>query len=156
MSDLFKSRSKAVCGQPITLFLSGFKVNRPWKFHRRFYLFRLLRQVNRELEACDDIGFLGQQVWRGNPDISIQYWRSYAELVSFARDKHATHFPAWLKFNEYVAQNGDIGLWHEIYVIQADQMEGLYRNIEPLGLGRFVGTDPMRGNCIQSELPPEE
>ena len=81
----------------------------------------------------------------------MQYWRSHGELLTFARSKQATHFPAWVKFNEYVALNGDVGLWHEIYVVQADQMEGLYRNMEPIGLGRFLGVDAIKGNRIQTD-----
>lgn len=141
------------------MFLSGFKVNRTWKLHKRFHLHRMLKLINRELEATHDIGFLGQQVWRGNPDISVQYWRSHAELLAFARDTDRTHFPAWLRFNDYIAQQGDIGLWHEIYVIQPEQMEGLYRNMAPMGLGRFVGSDPMQGNRIRdaaAKQPPQK
>ena len=150
MTPPYKSRHKAVCDQSITLFLTGFKINRFWKYHKWLMIHRLLKKVNQELESSHGIGFLGQEQWHGNPDISVQYWRSHEELLSFARNKQALHFPAWLKFNEYVALNGDVGLWHEIYVVEADKMEGLYRNMQPIGLGRFMGVDAVKGNRIET------
>ena len=38
-----------------------------------------------------------------------------------------------------MSSNGDVGIWHETYVIGPGQYENIYNNMPPFGLGA-VGT----------------
>jgi hypothetical protein len=38
-------------------------------------------------------------------------------------------------FNKQLGSNGDIGIWHETYLIQPGGYETVYNNMPPFGLG---------------------
>ena len=52
-----------------------------------------------------------------------------------ARSADAAHLPAWQAFNKAVGSNGDVGIWHETYVIKPGGYESVYNNMPPFGLG---------------------
>ena len=87
---------------------------------------------------------LSVKAWLGGRDLMVsQVWRSAEELGRFARDQDATHAPAWREFNRRVAASGDVGIWHETYTCRADQVETLYGNMPPVGLGAALGLVPV-------------
>jgi hypothetical protein len=47
------------------------------------------------------------------------------------------HLPAWDAFNDRVGSNGDVGIWHETFLVRPDQYEAVYNNMPPVGLGEF-------------------
>jgi len=47
-----------------------------------------------------------------------QYWESFDKLLAYAQDKSGEHFPAWTRFSRALAQDGSVGLWHEIYLAE--------------------------------------
>jgi len=53
--------------------------------------------------------------------------------------------PAWRALNKAVGLNGDVGTWHETYVVKQGQFECLYVNMPPHGLGKAVGVVEARG-----------
>jgi hypothetical protein len=65
----------------------------------------------------------------------VQYWRSFDHLEAYARNKDATHWPAWVAFNKRIGSSGDVGIWHESYVVKPGGSESLYSNMPPFGLG---------------------
>jgi hypothetical protein len=96
----------------------------------------------RELMKHPELGFLGARqagLWL------VQYWRSFDHLVAYARNKDAQHFPAWVKFNKKIASNGDVGIWHETYLVKEGQYETLYNNMPPSGFGKFAELIPATG-----------
>ena len=66
----------------------------------------------------------------------VQYWRSLDQLIAYARDRDQTHYPYWVKFNETIGSNGDIGIWHETYLVRAGEYEAIYNNMPLYGLGK--------------------
>ena len=46
-----------------------------------------------------------------------------------------TSLPAWQAFNRAVGSNGDVGIWHETYVVRPGAYETVYNNMPPWGLG---------------------
>jgi hypothetical protein len=97
----------------------------------------------RELGERPDAGLLGAQTyWAGRNFLVVQYWRSAEHLGRFARDPAMQHQPAWAAFNKATASGGDVGIWHETYVVPAASIESLYGNMPPHGLGAAVGTEP--------------
>ena len=70
----------------------------------------------------------------------VQYWRSFEHLEAYARDQNLEHWPAWVAFNRRVgASRGDVGIWHETFLVHAGEYEAVYSGMPPFGLGR-VGT----------------
>ena len=65
----------------------------------------------------------------------VQYWRSFEALEAYARSADRQHRPAWAWFNRRLGSNGDIGIWHETYLIQPGAYENVYNNMPPHGLG---------------------
>ena len=65
----------------------------------------------------------------------IQYWRSFEQLEAYARAPERAHLPVWRWFNQKLGSNGDIGIWHETYLIEPGKFECIYGNMPPFGLG---------------------
>ena len=49
------------------------------------------------------------------------------------------HAPAWGAFNKAAASTGDVGIFHETYVVPSERVESLYGNIAPFGLAKAHG-----------------
>jgi hypothetical protein len=62
---------------------------------------------------------------------------------AFARDASLPHHPAWRAFNKVVGGNGDVGIWHETYLVQAGQYETLYGNMPRFGLAQAAEHVPV-------------
>jgi hypothetical protein len=91
------------------------------------------------------MGMLHVETWGGNPSIMVQYWRSFEHLHAYARAQDAEHLPAWADFNRRFGSNGDIGIWHETYLVKAEQYEAIYNNMPEFGLAKAGGWVPAAG-----------
>ena len=92
------------------VFLIGMRINRWWKFWQWLRVGASMPKMIRELEENPDLGFLGAEMWFGRTTIMVQYWRSTEQLLAYAKNRKATHLPAWKAFNETVGTNGDVGI----------------------------------------------
>jgi hypothetical protein len=108
----------------------------------------------RELQADPASGFLSGESWRGNPTVMVQYWRSFDDLERFAKDASRTHRPAWAAFNRATAGNADVGIWHETYRVRPGDLETIYNNMPPFGLGRATRQVPAQGHreCARDRM----
>lgn len=136
---IIRERVTAQMTGDFVVFLIGMRINRPWKIHRWLPVAQAMPKMLRELYTRPDSGLLGHEMWFGRTTIMVQYWRSAEQLMSYATDRDSTHLPAWRAFNRAVGMNGDVGIWHETYVISPDSYESIYVNMSPFGLGK-VGT----------------
>ena len=75
----------------------------------------------------------------------VQYWRSFEHLEAYARSKDAAHWPAWVAFNKRVGSSGDVGIWHETYLVPAGGYDSVYNNMPPIGLGAVSRLVPAAG-----------
>jgi hypothetical protein len=66
--------------------------------------------------------------------ILVQYWRDAERLQRFARSSLYPHLAAWRAFNREVGFTGDVGFWHETYVIAPGGYECVYGNMPRFGL----------------------
>ena len=90
----------------------------------------------KELAAKPELGLLHvRQHFNGTSVMLVQYWRGFEELEAYARAPDKAHLPAWQWFNKALGSNGDIGIWHETYLIQPGCYENVYNNMPPFGLG---------------------
>jgi Monooxygenase af470-like len=129
------------------VFLIGMRVNAFWKAWKWLPVFLAMPRMLRELEKSPESGFLGADLYFGSPrrPMVVQYWRSFEHLEAYARSKDASHWPAWVAFNKRVGSNGDVGIWHETYIIPAGSFECVYNNMPPIGLGMATSLVPAAG-----------
>ncbi|MGH2951582.1 MAG: DUF4188 domain-containing protein [Solirubrobacterales bacterium] len=147
MSQVVDRRVTAEIEGDFVVFLIGMRINKPWKVWKWVPTFVAMPRMIRELERSPESGFLGASRYVGNPrrPIMVQYWRSFEDLEAYARSKDAEHWPAWVAFNKRVGSSGDVGIWHETYLIPARSYECVYNNMPPTGLGDATTLVPAAG-----------
>ena len=146
------------------VFVIGMRVNR-WRRVRSWWpTFVAMPRMLAELQADGvDAGLLAARTfWSGRVFLVIQHWRSAEELGAYARNGAMRHAPAWGAFNRNAAGTGDVGIFHETYVVPRDNIESLYGNMPPFGLGLALGlaargevTHPTRANRRLDTTEPE-
>ena len=137
MADIINGRMTAQLDGDFVVFLIGMRINKLWKPHKWLPVMAAMPKMLTELGQHPELGLLHSRLLFGFPVITaIQYWRSVDHLMSYAKHKTHTHLPAWRAFNQAVGKNGDVGIWHETYMVKAGQFETVYANMPPLGLGQ--------------------
>ena len=132
MAQVFAERMTAEIDGDFVVFLIGMRVNRPWKVHKWLPVALAMPRMLRELARHPESGFLG--VSNGFPTI-VQYWRSFEHLERYARSHEHAHWPAWVTFNKKVRMaSGDVGIWHETYLVRAGEYETVYGAMPRYGL----------------------
>jgi hypothetical protein len=123
------------------LFIIGMRINKPWRPDKWLPVFLAMPRMLKELEARGpDSGFLGS--FSAGFTI-VQYWRSFAALEAYARDRESAHWPAWTAFNRRMRKSrGDVGIWHETYLIGAGRYESIYSGMPPTGLAKAARSIP--------------
>jgi hypothetical protein len=116
------------------VFLIGARLNRWWRLPRNLWFLSTMRRMLAELEKSPASGFLGYQPY--SLGIMVQYWRSFEQLVAYARSRDQTHYPYWVKFNRLLGTSGDIGIWHEAYLVRAGEYEASYHHMPLYGLSK--------------------
>ncbi len=131
-----------VVTEDTVVFVIGMRVNR-WRRVRSWWptLVAMPRML-KELSSADAGLLNAELLWRGRAFVVVQYWRSAEELGAYARDSRFQHAPAWGAFNKKAAATGDVGIFHETYVVSRDAIESLYGNMPPFGLAKAHGCVP--------------
>ena len=101
MVKVAAKRLTATIEGDFVVFLIGMRINKPWKLHKWFPVFRAMPKMIRELEQHPGSGFLGHIMGLG---VIVQYWRSFEQLEAYARDANQLHWPAWVAFNQSVVE----------------------------------------------------
>ena len=136
MSKIIKQRMTAKIEGDFVVFIIGMKINKLWKLNKWIPVAKAMPAMLKELSAKPESGFLGFQLLGGIPPTIIQYWRSFEHLEAYAKDRNGEHYPAWKSFNMKIKSNGDVGIWHETYMIKAGNYENIYNNMPPFGMGK--------------------
>ena len=79
----------------------------------------------------------------------MQYWRSFEHLTAYSRNRDQTHYPYWVKFNKEIGSNGDIGIWHETFLVRAGEYECIYNNMPLRGLAKAATHIDATGRAAQ-------
>lgn len=117
------------------VFVIGMRVNRWWKFHKWVPVATAMGPMLRKLFSEPELGLLGARTmltWRGVT--MIQYWRSVEQLERFARDPDLPHREPWLRFFRAGGMDGDVGIYHETYLVPAGAHESIYSQLPRMGL----------------------
>jgi hypothetical protein len=118
------------------LFLIGMRINRPWNVRRWMPVMSAMPRMLKELEQRPELGLLHYRLHFGFPGaMTVQYWRSFEQLMAYAAARDSAHLPAWAAFNKAVGTNGDVGIWHETYIVEPGKYESIYVNMPAFGLG---------------------
>lgn len=127
------------------VFVIGMRVNRWRKVRSWLPIFVAMPRMLRELQAEPDGPLLGARTyWSGRVFMTVQYWRSPAELGAYARDGARRHAPAWARFNRTAAATADVGIFHETYRVGPDDVESAYNNTPAIGLAAAHRAVPHR------------
>ncbi len=135
MALTINSRVSGEIDGEFVLFLIGVRLNKPWK-PNWLPVFRAMPRMLKELSQNPALGLLHYRVHFGFPNtMVVQYWRSFEQLTAYAQDRNQSHLPAWSAFNKAIGSNGDIGIWHETYLVSPGTFESIYVNMPKHGLG---------------------
>jgi Domain of unknown function (DUF4188) len=143
MSNVLSERMTAMREGDIVVFLIGMRINRWWKIHRWLPVVLSMPRMLRELAGRPEAGLLGA-ISAGF--FMVQYWESTEKLLAYASDRAGAHFPAWGEFYRRVGKSGDVGIWHETYVVPRGSYESIYVNMPPFGLGKFAKLEVAGGS----------
>ena len=128
------------------VFLIGVRINKPLMVHKWWPVTRAMPQMLDELGRQPELGFIHAEMWFARTTIMVQYWRSMAQLLAYAKNREAAHLPAWRAFNKSVGTNGSVGIWHETYAASPGSYENVYVNMPAFGLGKAGVLQPAAGN----------
>ena len=137
MSKIYRGRFTGQLEGSFVVFIIGMRVNKLLAVHKWLPVATAMGPMVRHLMEHPDLGLLHAQTflyWRGVA--LVQYWRSFEQLESFARDPKLNHLEPWKRFNRAIGADGSVGIWHETYQVQANQYETIYGNMPAMGLAK--------------------
>lgn len=162
-TSIFNGRYTAQIEGDFVVFLIGARINSWRKLLKLGWIGEANSAMFRVLEANPEYGYLGGEAFTRNffrESITISYWRSYEHLERFARSKDDPHLEAWRRFNREIASDGSFGIWHETYLVKANNYESMYGNMPRFGLAKATAHVPIsgrkqtaRGRLTGAELP---
>jgi hypothetical protein len=136
MGEIIKKRMCAELEGEFVVFLIGARMLRPWKVWKWWPVVRAMTAMRKELAEHPEMGLLHAQDFNGFPDaMTVQYWKSFEHLEAYAKARDAKHLPAWQSFYKMVGMDGDVGIWHETYLISPGRYENIYGGMPRFGLG---------------------
>jgi hypothetical protein len=133
------------------VFLIGMRINALWKVHKWWPVAMAMPRLLKELQDRPELGMLGGEMWGGRTTILVQYWRSAEHLQAYAKSRESKHLPAWQAFNRAVGTSGDVGVWHETYVVAPGGYENIYVNMPPFGMGKVGSLASATGGMQSAE-----
>ncbi len=155
MAKVHAGRFTADHDGDVVVFLIGMRINRPWRVQRWWPVFTAMPRMLRHLREHPEEGLLHSQgaLMFGGPAV-VQWWRSVEELNRFARDPEAPHLEPWRTFNRVVGSSGDVGIWHETYVVSRGRSEAVYANMPVTGLAAATAHAPVerRGHSAAERM----
>ena len=146
MADVRKGRFTADAsslGDEVIVFLIGMRINKPWKVKTWWPVFVAMPKMLKYLEEHPEKGMLRYEQAILPSPLMVQYWRSFDDLARFARDRDDPHLEPWRQFNRLVGASGDVGIWHETYRVSTANIETIYGNMPPFGLGAATEAVPI-------------
>jgi Domain of unknown function (DUF4188) len=145
MATVRPGRYSADSTDGFVVFLIGMRVNHVWKVDKWLPTAMAMRAMLKELVQHKEKGLLGFETFRrGLVPLTVMYWRSFSDLENFARNPDDPHLPAWREFNRRVGTGGDVGIFHETYVVGPGQSESIYNNMPLFGLAKATAAVEVR------------
>ncbi len=133
---ILRGRMTARVEGEFAVFLIGMRMNNPFLIHKWLPVAMAMPKMMRELYDHPELGLLSHEMWFSRTIILVQYWRGIDSLLSYAKAKDSHHLPAWQAFNQSIAKDGSVGIWHETYLVKPGNFENVYVNMPAFGLGK--------------------
>ena len=147
MTRILNERLAAEVPGAVVVFAIGMRINRFWKLWRWLPVAMEMPKMLKELEADPSIGLLSSRLYLAGRNIgALQHWRSAEDLQAYAHGPGRLHLAAWKRFNARIGTSGDVGIWHETYVVPAGAMESVFVNMPRYGLGEAGEVFPAKGD----------
>jgi hypothetical protein len=131
-----KGRWTAEIEGDFVVFIIGARINSPRHLSQSLVDLggrKGMRHMLEYLVAHPEKGLLA---YEGAGSTTIQYWRSFAHLEAFAKDKDDPHLQVWRDFWKRVGKSGRTGIWHETFLVRAGEYEAIYGNTPTRGLAK--------------------
>ena len=146
MSKLINERVCAEVEGGVVVFLIGMRINKLWKIWKWLPVVIAMTKMLKELAAHPELGLLSARGLLGLRELAVlQYWKTPEHLQAYAHGANNIHLPAWQAFNKNGGAGGDVGIWHETYVVPAGHSESVYVNMPRYGLGLAGAVFPAKG-----------
>jgi hypothetical protein len=146
MPEIIKERVCAEVEGEFVVFLIGMRINRLWKIWKWVPVVIAMPKMLRELAERPELGLLSARSHFGLRNLMVvQYWRSAEHLQAYAHASNKAHLPAWQAFDRQIGTGGDVGIWHETYVVPEGHAESVYVNMPRYGLGLAGTVFPAKG-----------
>jgi Monooxygenase af470-like len=147
MAQIIAARMAAQLEGDFVVFLIGMRINKWWKFWKWLPVAVAMPRMLIELARQPELGLLHARNVFGFPNLMvIQYWRSFEQLQTYAAEQSLAHLPAWRDFNRRIASNGDVGIWHETFLVKDGAHESVYNNMPRWGLANAGTSVPAEGS----------
>ena len=146
MNTIFSGRYTADMTEPCVVFLIGMRVNCFWTFKKWISTAGAMGPMMSKLARHPEKGLLGARTFFRVWPLEIcmvSYWRSFDDLIRFARSADDPHWAAWQQFMRSVGDDGSVGIWHETYRINPGECEAIYSNMPPYGLAAATNHMPV-------------
>ncbi|GAQ52911.1 DUF4188 domain-containing protein [Streptomyces acidiscabies] len=154
-------RNTAAAEGDVVVFHIGLRINRLRALSSWLPAFRSMPRMLRELSQEKSRGLLGYQVLYGGfrDFYVVQYWTDKDRLLAYAHQRDLEHRPAWTEFNRRArAGKGNVGIWHETFIVPAGSYESVYVDMPAYGLAAATGVVPVgrRGDTAAQRLGAAE
>jgi len=136
MADIQQGRWTAEIEGDFVVFLIGARINKPWQVVKVFQDLGGRRGMNHMLKYLTEHPEKGLLGYETMGTANIQYWRSFAHLEAFAKDKDDPHLDAWRKYWKRVGKDTRAGIWHETFLVRDGEYEVIYGNMPLRGLAK--------------------
>ena len=129
MAEIIKGRKFAGIEGDFVVFLIGMRINNWWKIHKWLPVVMAMPKMIKELYKNKEHGFISTEAWFGRTTIMVQYWKSYEQLITYAKNKNSEHLLAWKEFNQKIRSSNAVVVWHESYKASKGTYENIYVNM---------------------------
>jgi heme-degrading monooxygenase HmoA len=142
------SRTTADAKGDVVVLLIGMRINHFRAVHLWLPVMRAMLRMLRELVKAPERGLLGHVLLTASPRTYyvVQYWESKEKLYAYATAPDAFHHTAWARLNRKERDGklrGQVGIWHETYVVPEGSYEAIYGDMPAFGLAAAHGQIPL-------------
>ncbi|MGI5458243.1 DUF4188 domain-containing protein [Streptomyces sp. CA-249302] len=142
------SRTTADAKGDVVVLLIGMRINRFWAVHLWGPVMLGMLRMLRELEKDPARGLRSKVLLTASPRTYyvVQYWESKEKLYAYATAPDAFHHKAWGALNRKERDGklrGQVGIWHEAYVVPEGSYEAIYGDMPAFGLAAAHGQIPL-------------
>ncbi|MFJ4525111.1 DUF4188 domain-containing protein [Streptomyces sp. NPDC088810] len=142
------SRTTADAKGDVVVLLIGMRINRFRAVHLWLPVMLAMLRMLRELENDPARGLRAKVLLTASPRTYyvVQYWESKDKLYAYATAPDAFHHKVWAQLNRKERAGklrGQVGIWHESYVVPEGSYESIYGDMPAFGLAAAHGQVPV-------------